>query len=341
MAGTWSGAGFAQAAARAVDGLGRSDFYDLLLALIGTVVRHDLAALVRYTRSSRPDLILPRVEPTETLLSYTRHFYAHDPFHTHWRTTGEPGVHRLRGMTQDLGRTRYAREFLRAMSIHDEIAVFLPPVGEAAPTLILDRSSACFTEAEVERIRELFPFLAALHRRHVEEFVAAGLDHRASPFGQERPLRLVDQNGVQVFATGAWREAVAAGGAVLAEGVATIAARGPCALTLPDGRRLQRVGLPADFGAAPSGFCDEISDLPAAPSRLGAMLPGRVAEKLTPREQEVVQLTLQGHPILEIARRLGLSRGTVKNHRLNIYRKLDITTERELFGECVSALAEV
>ena len=49
-------------------------------------------------------------------------------------------------------------------------------------------------------------------------------------------------------------------------------------------------------------------------------------------------LTLKGYPVIEIARKLGLSRGTVKNYRLAIYRKLDITTERELFGEYMAAL---
>ena len=51
----------------------------------------------------------------------------------------------------------------------------------------------------------------------------------------------------------------------------------------------------------------------------------------------MVLLTLQGHPVIEIARRMGLSRGTVKNYRVAIYRKLDITTERELFGEFMAA----
>jgi DNA-binding CsgD family transcriptional regulator len=44
-----------------------------------------------------------------------------------------------------------------------------------------------------------------------------------------------------------------------------------------------------------------------------------------------VALTLEGHPIASIASRLGLKRGTIKNHRLRLYHKLDITTERELF----------
>jgi DNA-binding CsgD family transcriptional regulator len=334
--GSWPSSRFPQAAARAVAAIGFSDFYDHLLSLVGTIVPHDLAALVRYTRSSRPDLILPRVEPTEALLSYSDHFYAHDPFHMYWRETGEPGVQRLRSMSQGIGRTRYAREFLRAMAIHDEIAVFLPPVGDAAPTLILDRAEASFSGAEVTRVREIFPFLASLHRRHVDEFVARGLDHRASPFGSQRPLRLVDRSGELVFATDAWRDVIAAGRADVAAAIQTVASRGPCILELPDGRQLQRVGLPADFGAAPSGFCDEVFAPPAPVAPLGSSLPDKVAQRLTARERDVVLLTLQGYPIVEIARRLSLSRGTVKNHRLSIYRKLDITTERELFGECLA-----
>jgi len=42
-------------------------------------------------------------------------------------------------------------------------------------------------------------------------------------------------------------------------------------------------------------------------------------------------LILAGHPTANIAERLGITVGTVKNHRRRIYEKLDITTERELF----------
>lgn len=48
-------------------------------------------------------------------------------------------------------------------------------------------------------------------------------------------------------------------------------------------------------------------------------------------ERELVQLILAGHPTANIAERLGITVGTVKNHRRRIYEKLDITTERELF----------
>lgn len=53
---------------------------------------------------------------------------------------------------------------------------------------------------------------------------------------------------------------------------------------------------------------------------------------LTPREAEITTLCLRGYPNAAIARALSISRGAVKNHKLRLYRKLDITSERELFS---------
>lgn len=53
---------------------------------------------------------------------------------------------------------------------------------------------------------------------------------------------------------------------------------------------------------------------------------------LTPRESEITTLCLRGYPNASIARALSISRGAVKNHKLRLYRKLDITSERELFS---------
>lgn len=325
----------ASAAALAVDALGRADFYERLLALLGTVAPHDLAALVRYSRSSPPDLILPRVEPTAAIEAYGRQFFALDPFHTHWTGGGETGAFRLRGMAAGLGRSRYAREFLRHMTIHDEIAVFLPAIGDASPTLILDRARRPFADRELAAARALYPLLAALHRRHLDIFVAAGAEADGSPLGAGRPLRLVDARGATVFATAAWG-ALAAEPEV-AEALAVVASRGPCAVPLPGGRLLRRTRLAPDFGPAPNGSCDEVAPDPAADAGSASGLPPSLAAALTEREREVVLLTLRGYPVAEIARKLGLSRGTVKNHRLAIYRKLDITTERELFAEYMAA----
>lgn len=322
--------------ARAIDRLGTGAFYDALLDILGSAAPHDLAALVRYSRAAPPDLIIPRIEPTEAMRTYYHHYYAFDPFYAHWKNGGETGVYRLRAMDAGIGRSAYAREFLTAMAIHDEIAVFLPPIGDASPTLILDRAQGNFLAAEVARIRRMFPLLAALHRRHLSIFVTAGVDPGNSPIGPERPLRFVDQHGLQVFATQGWTDRTA--DPEVATALQTVTARGPCTVHMKGQLALRRTQLPPDFGPAPGGFCDEISPDRQLGSHPAPGLPDTMAAALSEREQEVVLLTLKGHPVIEIARRLGLSRGTIKNYRLAIYRKLDITTERELFGEYMAAL---
>jgi DNA-binding CsgD family transcriptional regulator len=76
------------------------------------------------------------------------------------------------------------------------------------------------------------------------------------------------------------------------------------------------------------------------PQRANRSLPA-ISEPLSPRESEVVELVLQGYPNAAIARKLAISRGTVRNHRLSVYRKLDITSERELFLRYVELLSEL
>lgn len=60
---------------------------------------------------------------------------------------------------------------------------------------------------------------------------------------------------------------------------------------------------------------------------------------LTPREREVVEYTLKGHSAEAIRQILGISSGTVRIHRRNIYAKLGISSQGELFARFISTLA--
>src|SRR5829696_4307980 len=51
----------------------------------------------------------------------------------------------------------------------------------------------------------------------------------------------------------------------------------------------------------------------------------RVAGALTPREREVVLLATEGLSNKEMARRIGVTEGTVKIHLHNVYQKLGVT----------------
>jgi DNA-binding CsgD family transcriptional regulator len=54
--------------------------------------------------------------------------------------------------------------------------------------------------------------------------------------------------------------------------------------------------------------------------------------RITPWETQVVAQVLEGHSSESIAKSLGISAGTVRIHRRNIYAKLAISSQQELFS---------
>lgn len=81
-------------------------------------------------------------------------------------------------------------------------------------------------------------------------------------------------------------------------------------------------GLAARFEVEPQAADDPLRDAFAGIGR----------HPLTRRESEVVALVLRGHSSEAIGAALGISPGTVKIHRKNIYAKLGIGTQAELFS---------
>lgn len=58
--------------------------------------------------------------------------------------------------------------------------------------------------------------------------------------------------------------------------------------------------------------------------RLGAEGHETVAQKLTPRQREILQLIAEGNSTKDIARKLDLSVKTVETHRANLMERLDV-----------------
>lgn len=67
-----------------------------------------------------------------------------------------------------------------------------------------------------------------------------------------------------------------------------------------------------------------------------SMIENRVSDlfknRITPRETQVVAQVLEGHSSDSIAKNLGITVGTVRIHRRNIYAKLQISSQQELFS---------
>jgi DNA-binding CsgD family transcriptional regulator len=85
-------------------------------------------------------------------------------------------------------------------------------------------------------------------------------------------------------------------------------------------------GVPALAAVAPTG-------------RIAQALRRSANVSLTPRQAEVVDLILRGASSASIALRLGISPQTVKVHRKNIYAKLNISSQAELFATVIAVLS--
>ena len=69
------------------------------------------------------------------------------------------------------------------------------------------------------------------------------------------------------------------------------------------------------------------------PATTDQLLPAIAAwYDLTPRQLDVLNLLLQGHPVKQIARRLGLSPHTIEDYLKTLYRKTGTNSHQELIA---------
>jgi DNA-binding NarL/FixJ family response regulator len=71
---------------------------------------------------------------------------------------------------------------------------------------------------------------------------------------------------------------------------------------------------------------------------IGRVFETFLQEKLPPREREVVTFVLKGYSSAAIANELNLAVATVKTYRRNIYAKLGISSQNELFSLFLNAI---
>nr|WP_163501834.1 helix-turn-helix transcriptional regulator [Halomonas socia] len=73
--------------------------------------------------------------------------------------------------------------------------------------------------------------------------------------------------------------------------------------------------------------------LPSVDDQAPSQLHDFGRDVLSDRERDVAWLILRGYSSPEIARQLGITQGTVKNHRKRLYSRLNISSQGELFRQ--------
>lgn len=85
-------------------------------------------------------------------------------------------------------------------------------------------------------------------------------------------------------------------------------------------------------------YIDPATTEPALDRQVHTAFESFGQNELTPRECEIVRMVLRGHSSESIGRHCGITTGTVKIHRKNIYAKLGISSQSELFSLFISEI---
>jgi DNA-binding CsgD family transcriptional regulator len=291
---------------------------------------------MRYARFSAPDFLVNEIMPPEAVDLYFAGYYRLDPFYNYWRQHGRCGVVPVKTiLCHNSNESKYFNVIYREARIRDEIAIFLPAPGGASVTIFVERTATNFDDSDIEHINLIYPTVAGLHKIHLD-WLFLNSDHDiAGTLSREIPrsVLIMDRDGRRVFTSREWRDAER-GNPQLDRAVRTLKEERPGLVELADNMVVHAERLRSDFPIAPNGTICVIEPRGSSPIESdygGSMTRFIAAHSLTPREGHIVELILAGYPTEAIARKLRISRGTVKNHRGRLYYKLDITTERELF----------
>ena len=299
---------------------------------------------MRYAAYDRPAFIINHALSKEVASMYLAGLYRIDPLYEISRTNREPLVVHLRSMPTDhVPDEQYLAALFKSALIFDELALLLPTYGGVTIAVCCERSQRRFTESEADILEAVQPLLYSIHKLHIDRVYSAAGKRAAQRDGLEGAILVLDGRNKPVYANAAW-SACPHVACKLPDIVARLE-EGRCShILLGEGHIAHWERLPKDSSLAPNGsllMLDRRSPGPLGNSARRAVESFCEAYALTPRETEVVRLSLIGAPNALIAKKLGVSVGTVKNHRWRLYYKLDITTERELFRLFISTLLSI
>jgi len=314
--------------------IGNDRFHTAVARLLGDMVPHDYIVIVRYPVGGLPDILFTQNFGQHLIAYYLQHaFETTDPFYGYWHATGRSGVLPLsEALRYASDRDFYPRIYQPKLGIADEVAVLLAGMGGACLGIFLGRRRSRFGEREIDRLRLVFPCIEGLHKAHVGRLFTR-LAERTKPHAGEPfpwPTLIVTRTGEQVYSNPAWRSLSRKEPAL--DGVVRDLGSGRSRkLRLPSGSTLHMEKLDSEFALAPGGRMFTVeAGTEREVSTEAVQKAAADFDKLTPRERQIVGLIVTGTGGADVARKLGLSKGTIKNHRLRIYKKLDISSERAL-----------
>lgn len=324
--------------------VGTPEFYDKASSMLAAALNCKRRLVMRYSAYDKPAFIVNQALTEAGVSYYLAGLYRIDPLHRLARTSVTPTVVNLRALAHEVDEKYFLA--LGDMSIFDELAIVLPAYGGVTIAFCWERHRVCFEPQAYELANGFLPLLHELHKLHMDRLFSAARTIGREPLIENsgNALLVLDRRGGTAYANEAWSKHANASKA-LPQIIRQIAESGANHLQLDEQQVIHWERLPSDFSLAPSGhivMVEHRSPGPLAAASGDAALTAFCRQReLTPREAEIVRLSFVGLTNAAIAEELGVSVGTVKNHRWRLYYKLDITTERELFHLFLSTLLSI
>ena len=313
--------------------IGTESFHRNLLSLFALSIESDSGWIIRYSRVAPPDVLYTTGVPSEIVDFYNRKCLRIDPFSLYWKTFGKPGILTL----SEIGHTSpesilYAKIFRPAANISDELGMFFSTVGHCCFGLFLERERGEFSQEDVRRAELIFPALEGCHRSHLGHLFS-NLRYTNGKQAEgllNRPTLIRDRHDVEVFANETWKQAVLAD--VSIEPMLETLARADAIQTVhARDHVITSETFDRDFALAPGGRIFMLGPKVSAQDDLASyQAAADILTALTPRERDILTLTMKGQATGDIAQILKISKGTIKNCKIRIYRKVDVTSERDL-----------
>ncbi|MFT8895358.1 MAG: helix-turn-helix transcriptional regulator [Acetobacter sp.] len=311
--------------------IGQPDFHTQMLGLLASLIPNQAAWIIAYAPGVLPNVLHTNDVASSATTDYNSTFRCFDPFWHLWRRQTQASAVTLSTLDSSIKPDEYTRIFQKKHEFSDELGLLLPVQNNACVMLFLQKGENLFTSDELHLAHLVQPLFNGLHRAHVAQTLRhfSTSDIREDSSSTCGSL-VLDRHGNRLYGNAAWQEAEKQHGPILLHAIYKLLGTvGQTCHMEPERFVLRLVTLPEDCMLAPGGQLLVFSPVHSAAS--SDNLPHKTLN-LTPRERELLHLILQGRCTGEIAQHLGISKGTVKNHRLRLYRKAGVTSERALIN---------
>ncbi len=312
--------------------IGEPNFHRRLLEIVGQLLPHEMAWIVRYRAGSEPDVLHTKAIDAKLVEYYLQTKPSSgDPYLCSWRGNSAARVETLDvALPQAIDRHFYADDFKKRAEFTDELALFLPVPGASCISLFLERREQMFANSELEQIRRLFPAMLDFHHAHIKSlFGKLSMALTDCHSIDESAVTVLDRSGRAVFSTPGWRKFEAADARNRLSGTSASIVEISDLIGRASGR-LRMLPLDDLNPVAPGGLVVYVAQSDQPIDDNSARAAEMVVDKLTPRERDIMLLTLEGFSTGAIAQTLSIAKGSIKNCRLRMYRKLGVSSERAM-----------